>query len=121
VQGSPPILEGVTPQYRWGARMANNTGLPTLVGWQWHEEQQRGKLSYLVDGRVALVQDLYTTTDQARTLQTLHDYHVAYVVLGDLERNYYPGPGLNKFDAMVGHGLELVFQNERTKIYRVTG
>ncbi|MDP3064064.1 MAG: DUF2298 domain-containing protein, partial [Chloroflexota bacterium] len=32
VRGTPVVLEGFTTQYRWGARIADNTGLPTLLG-----------------------------------------------------------------------------------------
>jgi hypothetical protein len=36
-----------------------------------------------------------------------------------VERQYYPGAGLEKFDEMEGGALELVYENPQTKIYRV--
>jgi hypothetical protein len=46
-------------------------------------------------------------------------YGVSLVILGQVERYYHPGPGLDKFDLMEGTSLELVYENAQTKIYRV--
>ena len=49
-----------------------------------------------------------------------HKYEVRYIYLGDVERIYYPGSGLNKFEAMCDQGsLKLVYHNERVSIYEV--
>ena len=52
VKGSPVMLDGVPAgiQYSWYSRISIYTGLPAVVGWQWHEEQQR---TVLPDGPVA--------------------------------------------------------------------
>ena len=43
VQGSPVIVEAAPAgvQYAWMGRISIYTGLPDVVGWEWHEEQQR--------------------------------------------------------------------------------
>ena len=45
VQGSPVIVEANCTEYRWCTRMTIYTGLPGVVGWNWHQRQQRGVAS----------------------------------------------------------------------------
>ena len=113
------VLEGRTTQYEWGSRISIYTGLPTVLGWHWHQTQQRPGYSYAVDGRRAIVDNIYATPSQDRALEMMEEYAVEYVVVGELERTQYPEVGLAKFDAMVGKELELAYENEQTKIYRV--
>ena len=49
----------------------------------------------------------------------LSTYNVRYVYIGQLERLYYTSEGLDKFERMVGSGLEKVFQTQHVTIYRV--
>jgi uncharacterized membrane protein len=121
VDGSPVILEAQVPEYRWGSRFANYTGLPTVQGWNWHQRQQRSVVpSIAVERRVAHVQELYNTTDLARTSRLLALYGVRYIIVGELERAYYGAEGLAKFDAMAQDGsLEVAHQAGAVTIYRV--
>lgn len=122
VQGSPVIIEGLTPLYRWGNRVSVYTGLPAVIGWDHHEKQQRG--DYVgrpsgVDARRREVDLFYTTRDVAYARGLLSKYNVQYVYVGQLEQAYYPREGLAKFEAMLGHGVELAYANEQVRIYRV--
>ena len=120
VQGSPVVLEGVTPSYRWGGRVSMYTGLPSVIGWQWHQEQQRGIYGYEVGRRISDVESIYLTQDTDEALELLRQYGVEYVYLGHLERIYFPD-GMNKFEDGLGSALEKVFDNGDTAIYRVMG
>jgi YYY domain-containing protein len=113
VKGSPVILEAHLSQYRWGARFANYTGLPTVIGWPWHQIQQRTDYSFAITDRARDVREMYETTDTQRALELLSQYRVRYVVVGDLERISYVGDGLNKFETL---GRK-VFENQGTAIY----
>ena len=119
VQGSPVVLEAHNEQYHWSARISIYTGLPTVLGWPWHQIQQRMKYHHAVQDRIDDVTEMYSTPDVERSLDILRRYQVEYVVVGDLERVYYPAPGLEKFDAMARDGLaQVVYENPGVKIYR---
>ncbi len=115
VEGSPVVLEGFGPMYRsLLARISIYTGLPTLIGYDWHQKQQRMLVeSFLghsaVDRRVQDVETLYSTTDLRTTLELLRRYRVSYIVVGEHERHYYPAAGLAKFEHLVGTYLERVY------------
>ena len=121
IQGSPVVLEGNAPLYRWGSRIAIYTGLPTVIGWDWHEKQQRSIIDpTIIDRRVATVRDMYDTLDVNTALTEMSQFHVKYIYIGDMERVYYNANGLAKFDAMVGMGkLKVVYQNDHVKIYEI--
>ncbi len=109
VQGTPTIMEGRTrlEEYFWGSRISIHTGLPGLVGWNFHQRQQRTLpgLGALVWQRVANVNQFYTTTDTLEAWRILMAYDVEYIVVASLERvNYGDSGGLNKFEAMVADG-----------------
>ena len=119
VKGSPTILEGNSPLYRWGSRFSIYTGLPTIIGWDWHEKQQRSIIDpTIIDNRLNIVRTIYNTRDQSMAVDLLKRYSVAYIIVGDVEYAFYDQGGLAKFDAMVNAGkLQLVYQNEHVKIY----
>jgi uncharacterized membrane protein len=121
VVGSPVILEGQTPEYRWGARYSINTGLPTVLGWNWHQRQQRAAADdQVVWTRANDVATIYNTPAADVAMPLLRQYDVRYVIVGPLERAYYDPVGLDKFKQMATAGLlQTDFQNEGVTIYEV--
>ena len=118
VIGSPVVLEGHGELYRsLHTRVAIYTGLPTVIGWDNHQSQQRGGAG--VAARLRDVQRIYSTTAQDVALELMDRYGVEYVYVGEIERHYYPDRGLEKFEEMVGTHLELAYSNPTVKIYRV--
>jgi YYY domain-containing protein len=123
VTGSPVIVEAATEgnQYQWFSRFSIYTGLPTIVGWQWHQEQQRAAAPD--GGQVALrsvfVRNFYETLDRQTALEFLEKYHVGYVIVGQLERAFYPGPGLDKFELWKGDLWQEVYRDREMVIYKV--
>jgi len=89
VQGSPVILEANAPPYRWGSRMTIYTGLPGVLGWDWHQQQQRSVVSDPVRPRGQAIATFYTTPSAATAREILQEYGVRYVVVGGMEHLYY--------------------------------
>ncbi len=121
VVGTPVILEGQTPEYRWGGRYSSNTGLPTVLGWNWHQRQQRAAADdQEVWKRANDVARIYDTPLVGQAESLLREYNVRYIVVGPLERSYYRAEGLAKFEQMAIQGrLEAVFSNDEVTIYKV--
>ncbi len=119
VDGSPITLEGQTPLYRWGGRVSVYTGLPGVVGWEWHQIQQRGVHGREVSRRVDDVDTIYSTRSPQEAARLLRKYDVSYVYVGQLERLYYPEEGIRKFDDGMAGVLERVYAGEQAAIYRV--
>jgi YYY domain-containing protein len=121
IQGSPVIVEANSPNlYRWYSRFTIYTGLPGVLGWQWHEQQQRAvNPSDWVTRRLEDIDQFYLTLDTDLTRQFLNLYDVRYIVVGQLEEVHYPGPGLEKFPDFNGILWNQVYQDENTTIYEV--
>ena len=122
VDGSPVVLEGVTPPYRWGGRVSAYTGLPTVVGWDWHEIVRKCGLAPCpaVHARLRDVERAYSSTEPQEALAVLRKYDVSYVYVGELERLYYPAEGLATLVAMARQGvLTTAHEGEGVTIYRV--
>jgi uncharacterized membrane protein len=122
IEGSPVIVEAnLRNLYRWGSRFSIYTGLPGVVGWEWHQQQQRALLpGNWVSERIAEVDNFYTTTDVQQALDFLRKYNVSYIVLGQQERGHYAGEGLDKFTREDGNLWQAVYEGGQTVIYEVS-
>jgi YYY domain-containing protein len=123
IAGSPVIVEAhaANPYRAIGSRVAMFTGLPSVVGWDWHQRQQRAVVpGSLISSRIVDVNTLYSTTNTVEALTILDKYNVSYIYVGQLEWVYYNPQGLTKFDSLANQGiLEEVFRNSGVSIYRV--
>jgi YYY domain-containing protein len=125
VQGSPVIAEASIGPYRGnGSRISIHTGLPTILGWDRHERQQR--YSDEIGPRFEDVRTLYDSTDPETKMEILRKYDVQYVIVGDVERKsqiqgqpYASAEGIAEFDKMLGTDLDVVFTSNGTTVYRV--
>ena len=120
VQGSPVILEAQAYEYYWGNRYTIYTGLPGVVGWNYHQRQQRAVAgSDKVQARVDEVNAFYMSLDKAFVEAYLEKYRVEYIIVGQQERAFYSAEALMKFPAYNGELWDEVYREGDTVIYRV--
>jgi YYY domain-containing protein len=120
ISGSPVFLEGVSTQYRWTPRLSKYAGLPVVVGWEFHQTQQRSEFANQVRQRTRDVNTMYRTTSPTQLAHLLVKYEVEYIYVGVTERLYYPVGGIAKFNNMLGAGLEPFYKDENVTVYRVS-
>ncbi len=120
IKGTPIIIEANVPEYRWGNRITMYTGLPGVIGWNWHQRQQRAiNPSDWVFKRVEDVNAFYSATDISVAKELVDKYEVDYIVIGQLERIVYPTEGIDKFFLNANGFLELIYSSEDTNLFMV--
>jgi YYY domain-containing protein len=119
VDGTPVILEANLPDYQWGSRISTFTGLPTVLGWSFHESQQRPGYGAWVEQRKADVTAIYSDVVPLATVEPLlQRYGIQLIYVGDLERALYPAEGLAKFEQAAEDGqIDVLYQTEQVTIY----
>ncbi len=106
------VAEAVGGAYSSYARIANYTGLPTVLGWDNHEGQWRDSL--LIGNRRQDIETLYTTPDGLTAQDIVAKYNIRYIYIGGLERSTYPVDE-GKFNSL----FKIVFQQGNVTIYEV--
>lgn len=85
VRGVATIAEAPGDDYSWAGRVAAHTGLASVVGWPYHQRQQRRAYEAAVDERVGAMATLYTSGDPVAITAALQRFDVAFVVFGTVE------------------------------------
>jgi uncharacterized membrane protein len=120
VEGSPVIVEAQTYEYAWGNRFTIYTGLPSVVGWNYHQRQQRAIMrDNQVQERVDELNLFYNSTDREFVSDYIRRYDVQYIIVGQQELAMYSTAGLIKFTQWDGELWDAVYRQEGTAIYKV--
>ena len=114
VEGQPVILEANGDSYTDYDRISTFTGLPTVAGWTVHEWLWRGGYGP-ISARAEEVRQVYEAADAAAAKAVLTKYRVEYMVVGDMERQKYPGLD-EKMMQILG---QIVFTSPSTTVYKV--
>jgi uncharacterized membrane protein len=96
------------------------TGIPTLLGWDFHEIQWRGaSIIPDEDARKRDIETIYRSTDARVVQDLLAKYQATYVYVGPMERVAFgQNPtGLSKF----GQFMNVAYKNPSVTIYNVRG
>ena len=116
-EGTPVIVEAVGSLYHWVGRMSMLTGLPTVIGWDWHETQQRWETSAWVAERYAETRRFWNDPDPDYARAFLRKYGVRYVVVGTSERALADPSALAMLEQLPE--LQLAFRAGNGRIYEV--
>lgn len=119
IQGSPVIVEANATEYKFGSRYTMYTGLPGVVGWNYHQRQQRTGMAEEVWRRVNAIGDFYNTDDPNLAQQFLARYSVKYIIVGQMERGMYEAAGIAKFEELEGSLWHCIYEKDDTQIYEV--
>ncbi|MBA4181918.1 MAG: hypothetical protein C0506_15110 [Anaerolinea sp.] len=117
VEGSPVIVEAVGPLYHWTGRISEYTGLPAVIGWDWHQIQQRTDYTGLVQQRRTDTTRFFRDPSPAYGADYLRKYNVSYIVVGTEEVAWGTAAGLAKIPFIAG--VTEVFRSGDYAIYRV--
>jgi YYY domain-containing protein len=107
------VAEAIGGSYSYGARISTHTGLPTVIGWTWHEYQWRGNWD-AHGNRETDIKTLYEVPDWDTARVIIDRYQIRYIVVGILERTTY-----NVSEAKFQQHLVVLFQAGDTVVYGV--
>jgi uncharacterized membrane protein len=107
------IAEAAGNDYSDAGRISAATGVPTVLGWGGHEDQWRGS-SQARAGRFEDVQALYMAAEMSQVEEIAEKYGITYIYVGQLERDTYGEPALEKFE-----DLPVAFQSGSVTVYQV--
>jgi len=119
VRGLPVLAEAYGPSYGEYTRVCMNTGLPVVLGWDYHVFQ-RGHRHEEIDRRKADLETIFTGRSQERVAAVLARYHVALVYVGPLERRTYGGANVTNFRKWKDL-MTLLYENPAVTIFAVNG
>lgn len=110
LKGSPVIVEAQGSDYTYAARVSSFTGLPTIVGWTFHEYMWRGDYGP-VSERMADVKAIYQ--EPSRTVSLMKKYNATLLYVGETERSTYQV-------SLPTTGLRQIYAQQGVQIYQLT-
>ena len=115
------ILEAKGASYRVNTgRVSAATGRATLLGWDGHEAQWRGRAyGEMAKGRDEAIREVYQFPRPSTLEETLDRWRIDYVLVGPEERAQYGVTPVLEY--RLGQILELAYEQGSYRIYRAKG
>lgn len=135
VKGAPVICEGYGDSYTDNCIVSAYTGLPTVFGWQTHEElwrfhgvvdkendklvsdPQRDVWANIIAPRQSDIDSIYTEDDRALIQSIINKYKIEYLIIGGLEYQQFDSSNTELFQEMFG---EPVFSYDDVLVFKTT-
>jgi YYY domain-containing protein len=115
VPGMAYMVEATGGSYSDAGFVSAFTGLPTVLGWDFHQYQWRGNT--IESGkRQPDIAQIYQSSDSSQVLTLLDRYDVQYVYVGPVEKRKYELPP--HVAERFGHFLDKVYEGGGVSIYR---
>ncbi len=115
IQGTQVVLEATGYTGGWNSYISAFTGLPTVLGWEWHEYQWRMNLEE-INIRRSDVELAYTSNDYEEIKNIIYKYNIKYIYIGHVEQGRYR---ISNVFEQRRENFKLVFKNPEVKIYEV--
>ncbi|MDD9923739.1 MAG: hypothetical protein OXQ92_15890, partial [Boseongicola sp.] len=107
------LAEAVGGSYTDFGRIAGSSGVPTVIGWTFHQTQWHGSNDLFKD-REDDVETLYTSDDEQEIRNLIDKYKLTLLVVGPRERSTYGNTSIRMFDTLgdriIEHGNYTVFR-----------
>lgn len=108
IPGHHVFVEAQGNDYSYGARVSSFTGIPTVIGWTFHEYMWRNDNTPIQE-RMADVRAAYENPE--RTVEVMEKYGADLLYVGDFERETY-------HVSLPTTGLEPIYDQRGVQIYR---
>ena len=110
------LVEAVGGSYTEFGRISSASGVPTVIGWTFHQTQWHGSNDDFTT-REEDVRTIYTSGDQAEVLRLVRKYDVTLAVVGPREKSTYGSRSMRIFDKLgeriIEHGKYTLYRFEK--------
>ena len=100
------LIEAAGESYSDYGRIAGLSGVPTVIGWAFHEKQWHGSDRAFAHRR-GDVETIYTTDDEQELRELIDKYSLTLVVVGPRETSTYGNIDMSMFDTLGDRIIEL--------------
>jgi YYY domain-containing protein len=104
-QDNDVLLEAAGSSYQETSRISATTGVPTVIGWEFHEKQWHGA-GFDPSQRVKDVESIYNGSDVEHVESLISKYGITLLVVGPRERAAYNNIDISIFDTLGDRVIE---------------